>query len=86
MRLTEKNLKLLNRTAISTAVLLAIYGGPMEAAHAQDSAAANGAAAAPAEDINKVVVTARRRAELIQDVPGAVTAISGAELETCWTR
>lgn len=81
MRLTEKNLKLLNRTAISTAVLLAIYGGPMEAAHAQDSAAANGAAAAPAEDINKVVVTARRRAELIQDVPGAVTAISGAELE-----
>ncbi len=31
--------------------------------------------------VNKVIVTARRRAELIQDVPGAVTALSGAELE-----
>ncbi len=81
MRLTQKNLKLLNRTAISTAVLLAIYGGPMQAAHAQESAAADGATAAATEDVNKVVVTARRRAELIQDVPGAVTAISGAELE-----
>ena len=33
------------------------------------------------DNISKVVVTARRRAELIQDVPGAVTALSGAELE-----
>ncbi|PIL40967.1 TonB-dependent receptor [Massilia psychrophila] len=31
--------------------------------------------------MEKVVVTARRRAELIQDVPGAVSSISGAELE-----
>jgi iron complex outermembrane receptor protein len=86
MRLTEKNMKLLNRTAISTAVLLAIYGGPMGVAHSQegagDQAAATSTAGSTAEgDISKVVVTARRRAELIQDVPGAVTAISGAELE-----
>ncbi|VXA99729.1 TonB-dependent receptor [Massilia sp. 9I] len=82
MRLTKKNLKMFNRSAMSTAVLLAIYGAPMGAVHAQestDSAATNGAAST--EDISKVVVTARRRAELIQDVPGAVTAFSGAELE-----
>jgi iron complex outermembrane receptor protein len=86
MRLTEKKLKLLNRSAMSTAVLLAIYGGAMGVAHSQEGAGADSTAAsataAPEEgNINKVVVTARRRAELIQDVPGAVTAISGAELE-----
>jgi iron complex outermembrane receptor protein len=84
MRLTEKKLKLLNRSAVSTAVLLAIYGGSMGVAHSQEGAGAGTAAAAGATaegDIGKVVVTARRRAELIQDVPGAVTAISGAELE-----
>ena len=32
-------------------------------------------------DIDRVVVTARRREELIQDVPGSVTALSGAQLE-----
>ncbi len=77
MRLTKKNL---NRSAISTAVLLAMYGMPVQAQESTDTttaAATNGAT----EDISKVVVTARRRAELIQDVPGAVTAISGAELE-----
>ena len=89
MRLTEKKM-LLNRSAISTAVLLAIYGGAIGIAHAQEGADNGAAAAAPAtapaaasasDNINQVVVTARRRAELIQDVPGAVTAISGAELE-----
>jgi iron complex outermembrane receptor protein len=88
MRLTEKKLLRLNRSAISTAVLLALYGGALGAAHAQEGADTGSAAAAttaapsaPADNINQVVVTARRRAELIQDVPGAVTAISGAELE-----
>jgi len=84
MRVSNKKLALLNRSAISTAVLLAIYGGPVGIAHAQQTqeAQASSDAAAPAEGaINKVVVTARRRAELIQDVPGAVTALSGAELE-----
>jgi iron complex outermembrane receptor protein len=68
---------------MSTAVLLALYGGPIGVAHSQEGAspASTATAASGAEDISKVVVTARRRAELIQDVPGAVTAISGAELE-----
>jgi iron complex outermembrane receptor protein len=57
-----------------------MYGGTFGVAHAQDDAG-NATAAPPTGDISKVVVTARRRAELIQDVPGAVTALSGAELE-----
>jgi iron complex outermembrane receptor protein len=82
MRLTEKKLKLLNRSAISTAVLLAMSGGTIGVAHAQEGAADSApAATASGGGIEKVVVTARRRAELIQDVPGAVTALSGAELE-----
>jgi iron complex outermembrane receptor protein len=81
MRLTEKKLMLLNRSAISTAVLLALYGGSIGAAHAQEGTDTGSAATASTDTVNQVVVTARRRAELIQDVPGAVTAISGAELE-----
>jgi iron complex outermembrane receptor protein len=70
---------------MSTAVLLAIYGGPIGIVHAQQTqeqtpAGSEGAAAADGP-VTKVVVTARRRAELIQDVPGSVTALSGAELE-----
>jgi iron complex outermembrane receptor protein len=84
MRVSNKKLALLNRSAISTAVLLAIYGGPITVAHSQETQDGTGAAAtAAAADggVKQVVVTARRRAELIQDVPGAVTALSGAELE-----
>jgi iron complex outermembrane receptor protein len=85
MRLTEKKVKLLNRSAISTAVLLAIYGGSMGVAHSQEGAGADStptsSVTSSGDNVSKVVVTARRRAELIQDVPGAVTAISGAELE-----
>jgi iron complex outermembrane receptor protein len=89
MRRTEKKLMLLNRSAISTAVLLALYGASVGVAHAQEGADSGSAAATPAaaatpgaaDSVKQVVVTARRRAELIQDVPGAVTAISGAELE-----
>ena len=33
------------------------------------------------EKVEVITVTARRREELIQDVPGAVTAFSGAQLE-----
>jgi iron complex outermembrane receptor protein len=76
---------------MSIAVLLALYGGTA-IAHAQEDTGESQAATAPAAATvaddnantaatNKVVVTARRRAELIQDVPGAVTALSGAELE-----
>jgi iron complex outermembrane receptor protein len=81
MRRTENKLMLLNRSAISTAVLLAIYGSAFGVAHAQEGTATGAAATASTDTVNQVVVTARRRAELIQDVPGAVTAISGAELE-----
>ena len=53
-------------------------------AHAQDqeqvAAEANEQAAEPA-DSGEIVVTARRRAESLQDVPIAVTAYSGAQLE-----
>ena len=51
---------------------------------AQQAPASN-QAPAKAEDSEKietVTVTARRREELIQDVPGAVSAFSGATLET----
>ena len=46
MRLTEKKLMLLNRSAISTAVLLALYGGSLGVAHAQENTNAGAAASA----------------------------------------
>ncbi|GAB3471345.1 TonB-dependent receptor [Massilia terrae] len=81
MRPSNKKIKLLNRSAMSAAVLFALYGGTSGVAFAQESGDAAPAASSSDQNIEKVVVTARRRAELIQDVPGAVTAISGAELE-----
>eukprot|EP01030_Chromulinospumella_sphaerica_P013715 gene13715-13497_t len=51
------------------------------AAAAAADVAADPAAAPAANEPDKVIVTARRRAELIQDVPGSVTAISGTALE-----
>jgi iron complex outermembrane receptor protein len=83
MRLSNKNTKLLNRSTMSAAVLLAFCGANMGVVHAQESGADATPAASSSDqkNIDKVVVTARRRAELIQDVPGAVTALSGAELE-----
>ena len=73
MRLTNKHKLVLRR---SVALTMALYGAGWQTAHAQTAgeAATTGA-------LDKVVVTARRRAELIQDVPGAVSAFSGAELE-----
>jgi len=79
MRINSKKLNLLNRSALSTAALLALYGGVPGTGHAQDGA--DTASAAADGNTHQVVVTARRRAELIQDVPGSVTALSGAELE-----
>src|SRR5437763_9067087 len=82
MRVSKPKLNRPTRSAMSIAALLALYGGTLGAAHAQeDTGTAPAVAAADDNSPNKVVVTARRRAELIQDVPGAVTAISGAELE-----
>ena len=51
-----------------------------EAAAAANAALDDSAAAAPAEDAD-IVVTARRRAESLQDVPIAVTAYQGEALE-----
>jgi iron complex outermembrane receptor protein len=62
----------------SVAVMMALPAVTVaDTAYAQTDPATESAT----RDIEKVVVTARRRAELIQDVPGAVSAISGAELE-----
>ena len=81
MRLTKKKLKLLNRSA---AALLAISGSTMSMAHAQAApqAAPQAAAADVATEgnIGKVVVTARRREETLQDVPVSVTAFSAEQL------
>jgi iron complex outermembrane receptor protein len=61
----------------SVAVILAIPAVSWTTAYAQTESTTESAT----KDITKVTVTARRRAELIQDVPGAVSAFSGAELE-----
>jgi iron complex outermembrane receptor protein len=47
----------------------------------QVAAEANADDASAAQDSGEIVVTARRRAEALQDVPIAVTAYSGAQLE-----
>jgi iron complex outermembrane receptor protein len=77
MRLTKKKLKLLNRSA---AALLALSGSTMGVAHAQDGANAPAAPAATDGPVEKVVVTARRREETLQDVPVSVTAYSADQL------
>ncbi|HZX25978.1 MAG TPA: TonB-dependent receptor [Telluria sp.] len=76
MRLTKKQKALLRRSA---AVMIALPAVSMDPALAQNAPATGDTATA--NDMSKVVVTARRRAELIQDVPGAVSAIGGADLE-----
>ena len=74
MRMSSKQKTVLRRSA---AVIMAIPAVSWTTAYAQTASATETATGA----IEKVVVTARRRAELIQDVPGAVSSISGAELE-----
>lgn len=61
--------------ALGTALIASVAAMP---AYAQDTTEA---VAAVPEDDGEIVVTARRRAESLQDVPIAVTAISGANLE-----
>jgi iron complex outermembrane receptor protein len=74
MRMSSKQKTVLRR---SVAIIMAIPAVSWTTAYAQTAAAPETATGG----IEKVVVTARRRAELIQDVPGAVSSISGAELE-----
>jgi iron complex outermembrane receptor protein len=76
MRLTKKKLKLLNRSA---AALLALSGSTMGVAHAQE-VAASAPEATTENNIMKVMVTARRREETLQDVPVSVTAFSADQL------
>src|SRR4030095_4011709 len=63
----------------SVAITLAqpVWAQDAEQIAAQENAQAGEAA----EDSGEIVVTARRRNELLQDVPIAVTAYSGAQLE-----
>jgi iron complex outermembrane receptor protein len=70
----SKNQKAMLRRSIAVMITLPAVTAPT--AYAQTAAKET---AAP--EIEKVIVTARRRAELIQDVPGSVSSISGAELE-----
>jgi iron complex outermembrane receptor protein len=77
MRMSSKQKAVLRR---SVAVIMAIPAVSWTTAYAQTDAATTTTESAERQ-IDKVVVTARRRAELIQDVPGAVSSISGAELE-----
>ena len=81
MRLTKKKLKLLNRSA---AALLAISGSTMGLAHAQTAPAEAPQAAttdvATESNMGKVLVTARRREETLQDVPVSVTAYTAEQL------
>lgn len=70
------------RAAVSLLALIA----PLSAAHAQDnpdtpSAADTQAQAEVADDSGDILVTARRRAEPLQDVPVAVTIVAGDQLD-----
>nr|WP_315974674.1 TonB-dependent receptor [Pseudomonas sp. 5P_3.1_Bac2] len=65
--------------------LLAVAGPPSLWAAEQDpaqSATANSAAADDEVALSKVTVTARRRAEDVQDVPTPITTLSGTTLES----
>lgn len=63
---------------LRAAIALALSQGALvQTAHAQ----ATDAKKEEVKAVDQVVVTARRREELLQDVPGAVSAFSGAALE-----
>jgi iron complex outermembrane receptor protein len=73
MRMSKKHKAMLRR---SVAMMIALPAVTVDAAYGQAAATESATT-----EVEKVIVTARRRAELIQDVPGSVSAISGAELE-----
>jgi iron complex outermembrane receptor protein len=79
MRNSQHHLKL-RRSVVAVMMSLPAMGIGIGSAYAQ-TAPASGDTASGNRDLERVVVTARRRAELIQDVPGSVSAISGAELD-----
>ncbi|MCD2516144.1 TonB-dependent receptor [Massilia sp. G4R7] len=77
MRLTKNKMKLLNPAIQSAVALLVLSTG--NTAYAQEATGAPPVANAE-EGVNKVVVTARRREETLQDVPVSVTAFSADQL------
>ena len=76
MRLTATNKKLLTR---SVAAAIALMGTTMGSAQAQTTGA-EGSTVAGTDQIEKVVVTARRREETLQDVPVSVTAFNADQI------
>lgn len=76
MRLTKNKLKLLNPAIQSAVALLVLSGGQVAIAQEATTAPVVNAG----EGMNKVVVTARRREETLQDVPVSVTAFSADQL------
>src|SRR4051812_43470832 len=76
----SKNPLALRRSVLAVMMCLPALGAGTAQAQTQTTNAV-GDTAGSSRELEKVVVTARRRAELIQDVPGSVSAISGAELE-----
>jgi iron complex outermembrane receptor protein len=74
--------RILTRSSATGALAIALTMGA-SVAHAQTAAASDQTAVAPANDATDpgdIVVTAQKRAERLQDVPLAVTAISGDAL------
>ena len=58
-----------------------VLGGVNAPAFAQTAPATSAAEPAAQDELQDIVVTAQRREERLQDVPIAVSAISGADLE-----
>ena len=67
--------------SMSIAIAAMLVGAGSVSAQQTPSSSPATAKADDSEKVEVVTVTARRREELIQDVPGAVTAFSGAALE-----
>ena len=71
-RFTPKNNSPMKIAALSSVALVAVMTAPL--ATAQTSTTAN-------NPIDEIIVTARRKSESLQDVPGSVTAITAATIE-----
>ncbi|MEO8103597.1 MAG: TonB-dependent receptor [Betaproteobacteria bacterium] len=70
---------------MSVAIAAMLLGSGSVSAQQAQSSGTSTAKADDGEKIETITVTARRREELIQDVPGAVSAFSGAALEKSGT-
>ena len=71
----------MKRKSMSIAIAAVLFGSGSVSAQQTPPGNPAIAKADDSEKVEVVTVTARRREELIQDVPGAVTAFSGAALE-----